>query len=461
MATKSNYAPNWHHTLLCAYLDKWVRGEIRFLIVNMPPRHGKSELVSRRLPAYILGREPNAEIIACSYSADLASKMNRDVQRIIDSDEYREIFPDTKLSGKNVRSLADGSYLRNNDIFEIVDHAGYYRSAGVGGGITGMGFRYGIIDDPFKNQKEADSATTRTAIWEWYTSTFLTRAEQDARILITMTRWHIDDIVGRIVNPTQDDDEEEASSSEDIVILNLPAIAGIERHPEDPRSEGDALWPARYDGSFLSRRRRRLGLRQFSAMYQQEPIAKGGGILKREWFKPDHFVTAIPKGCRFVRYWDKAATQDGGAFSAGALLAFAPDGRVFIVDIVKGQWSAANREARIHQTAQADKQRFGYVEIWIEQEPGSGGLESADRTVTMLAGYTCKKDRVSGSKETRAEPFAAQCEVGNVYIVVGPWNEAFLEEAGSFPHGKYKDQVDATSGAFAKGTSGKGARIIV
>ena len=148
--------------------------------------------MSRRLPAYILGLYPNSTIIACSYSADLSSRMNRDVQRIIDDERYHDVFPSTHLFGSNVRATAHGSYLRNSDIFEIVGNHGVYRSAGVGGGITGMGFLYGIIDDPIKSQKEADSATFRELVWEWYTSTFWTRQDKDARILLTLTRWHED-----------------------------------------------------------------------------------------------------------------------------------------------------------------------------------------------------------------------------------------------------------------------------
>ncbi|MBZ0293356.1 MAG: terminase family protein, partial [Anaerolineae bacterium] len=149
--TKPDYQVNWHHRLICNYLDRFIARDIENLMLFMPPRHGKSEIVSRRLPAYILGKMPDSEIIANSYSADLASRMNRDVQRIIDSLEYRELFPETQLFGRNVRTIADGSYLRNSDIFEVVGKRGVYRSAGVGGGIVGMGFHYGIIDDPIKN----------------------------------------------------------------------------------------------------------------------------------------------------------------------------------------------------------------------------------------------------------------------------------------------------------------------
>ena len=147
--TDNRYQMNWHHRLLCEYLDAFTRKEIRRLMVFMPPRHGKSELVSRKLPAYIFGRNPDANIIGTSYSADLAQRMNRDVQRIMDSPLYLELFPDTRLHGKSTRT-ADGHALRNSDIFEIVGRRGSYRGAGVGGGITGMGGDYIIIDDPIQ-----------------------------------------------------------------------------------------------------------------------------------------------------------------------------------------------------------------------------------------------------------------------------------------------------------------------
>ena len=165
--TKSDYNVNWHHELMCQKIDDLLDGKIKRLIISCPPRFGKSEIVSRRLPAYVLGRNPDASIIACSYGTDLSSRMNRDTQRIIDTPEYAELFPETCLSRSSVRTATTGTFLRNTDIFEIVDHQGIYRSCGVGGGITGMGFNaIGIIDDPIKNREEAESITVRNKIWE-------------------------------------------------------------------------------------------------------------------------------------------------------------------------------------------------------------------------------------------------------------------------------------------------------
>jgi len=228
--TYPKYYINWHHRLLCKYLDKFISGEIKRLMIFIAPRHGKSELVSRRLPAFIFGKNPDAKVIAASYSADLARMMNRDVQRIIDSENYRELFPKTRLFGKNIRTLADNSWLRNSDIFEIVGHCGTYRACGIGGGITGMGADFAIIDDPIKNFQEAESQVFRNSIWEWYRSTLLTRMEKDDRILLTLTRWQDDDLAGRIIKLMK-----EKESIEQWVIVNLPAIKEDNSNPEDPR----------------------------------------------------------------------------------------------------------------------------------------------------------------------------------------------------------------------------------
>ncbi len=182
--TYPGYEVNWHHRLLCEHLDNFATGRDQRLMIFVQPRSGKSELVSRRLPAFILGRDPDAWIIAASYGADLARRMNRDVQRIIDSPEYRRLFPDTQLWGKNVRSVADGSFLRNSDLFEVVGHKGYYMGVGVGGALTGMGGKYLLIDDPVKNRAQANSATYRQAVEEWYTSTFYTRLAPGGNILL-------------------------------------------------------------------------------------------------------------------------------------------------------------------------------------------------------------------------------------------------------------------------------------
>lgn len=445
--TNPAFEVSWHHRLWCRYLDDMISGKIKRLLVFAPPRHGKSELVSRRLPAYILGRNPDAHIIACSYSADLASQMNRDVQRIIDDEAYGRLFPETRLYGKNVRTMARGTYMRNSDLFEVVGRKGRYRSAGIGGGIMGMGFHFGIIDDPIKSIAEALSPTIRQNVADWYSGTFYNRQMKDARILVTLTRWHMDDLAGRLLKAMEED-----KKADKWTILRFPALAEPEdeRHPEDPRQEGDPLWPSWYGREFLDTQRAQ-GAHTWAALYQQRPQLREGGMFKRAWFTK--LVDAVPVDARRVRYWDRAATENGGCFTCGVLMAMTPDGLYYVEHVVRGQWSPRERDLVMLQTSQADAMKYPKVPpaVWFEHEPGSSGVDSAQATVRFLAGFNVHAHRPSGPKEARAEPWAAQLEAGNVFIVKGDWSIIdWIEEHTVFPNGTYADQVDASSGSFGK-----------
>jgi len=246
-------------------LQLFAEGKIKKLMVFMPPQHGKSELVSRRLPAYLLGLKPTAKIIGCSYSADLASSFNRDVQRIIDSQEYKNIFPNTRLNSSNART--SGTFLRNADIFEVVGHKGFYKSCGIGGSLTGTPADIGIIDDPIKDAMEADSLTYRARAWEWFTNVFLTRLHNDSQILVTQTRWNEDDLSGRIL-----------SNMQGWEVLSLPAINEHGRTDHDPREVGQALWPERHSLERITEIRQ-SNPRAFHALYQQDPKPFEAGLV--------------------------------------------------------------------------------------------------------------------------------------------------------------------------------------
>jgi hypothetical protein len=268
--TKDDYVFNWHHLLLIDYLQRFAKGEIKKLMVFMPPQHGKSELTSRRLPAFILGLNPKAKIIGCSYSADLATSFNRDVQRIIDDEKYHAIFPDTYLNSSNVRTAAKGNFLRNSDLFEIVNHRGFYKSVGVGGSLTGTPADIGIIDDPVKDAVEAESATYRARVWDWFTQVFMTRLHNDSQIIVTQTRWNLDDLSGRILKHLNHDNS--------WTILSLPAICEGYVNENDPREIGEALWGDKHS---LKRLNEIKGAnpRAFHALYQQDPKPFEGGLV--------------------------------------------------------------------------------------------------------------------------------------------------------------------------------------
>jgi predicted phage terminase large subunit-like protein len=261
-----------------------------------------------------------------------------------------------------------------------------------------------------------------------------------------MTRWHEDDLAGRIL------------ASEDgphWTVVRLPA----EAEADDPlgRREGAALCPERYDLDELAAIRTVLG-RSYAALYQQRPTAKEGEMFRRSWFR---LVRAAPAAARRVRYWDKAGTEGAGAYTCGVLMARTPERRYVVESVVRGQWNAGEREAVIRQTAVLDRQQVGPVDIVVEQEPGSGGKESAENTIRSLAGFAVCADRVTGDKVVRAEPFAAQAQAGNVDLLDAAWTAGYLDRLASFPMGKYKDDVDASSGAFNRLALGAPGGVLV
>ena len=436
--TMPSYEANWHHELLCEYLDMWVDGHIPRLVVCMPPRHGKSELVSRRLPAYVLGIDPDGDFVSTSYGADLSRRMNRDSQRIIDSPLYKDLFPNTQLYGSNVRTVAQGTYLRNSDMYEIVGKKGSYKSTGIGGGLTGHGFDYGSIDDPLKDAKEAQSLTIRQTNWEWYTDVFWTRQAPNARILITMTRWNMDDMVGRIKKSIEQD------GSEEWEFLILPAILEDEstKHPRDPRKVGEALWESRYPLSTLEKAKAQNSY-SFAALYQQTPIAKGDALFDTD--KID-IIEYEPDCTTVVRFYDLAVTaKKRSDYTAGIKLGITKNEDIIIFDVYRVQKIMPDVERGIIQNAQVDGKS---VHIRLEAE--KAGIVQLDYLLERpeLRGYTLSKKAPRGDKYTRAQPFATRVNAGKVKLVKGAWNRAYLDELASFPMGANDDQVDASSGAY-------------
>jgi len=466
--TNPNFKAGWSHKIIAYYLEKYWRGEIN-LILSLPPRHSKSELASRNLPAWGFGQNPDYEIISCSYADALASRMNRDCQRIMESPIYREIFPNTRIQDLRYKEMREtplfdddgneieirGNALKNNSVFQIVGRRGVYRSAGVGGGITGMGFERGLIDDPFKDAKEAKSYTVREGVWEWYGSVFYTRKTPTAKICVIMTRWHEDDLAGKLLESMKEE------NSEQYTVLNLPAIcdnpnevdpAVLEELGLEARKIGEPLDGNRYDIPMLNRIRLTIGEKAWNALYQGKPSPDEGELFKVANIK---ILKAIPPNVtRWIRYWDKAGTEGGkGAQTAGALVGITSANEVILADVISGRWAAPEREKIIKQTAELDGKK---VHVWVEQEPGSGGKESAENTVRNLQGYTCKIEKVTGDKVTRAEPLSCQVEIGNFYVVEGDYlhgQEGAMQQFRMFPNGKLKDMIDATGGAYNKLTT--------
>jgi predicted phage terminase large subunit-like protein len=440
------------HALIASVLDKVVAGEITRLMIFAPPQHGKSELASVRLPAYWLGRRPADPVILASYAASLAEAKSRQARQVVESPEYRLLFPEVGTR-RDSRSVSH---------WELDGRRGSMLAAGVGGPVTGHGALLGIIDDPVENWQEAQSQVVRDTCYEWYRTTFRTRIWERGAIVVIMTRWHDDDLAGRLLR-------EQAG---EWTVLRLPAIAetqaerdagavllGLPAGQPDPlgREPGEPLCPARFSLAALQALRRDVGSLGWAGQYQGVPRQPEGNRFKRAWFP---IVDAAPHRARRVRYWDKAASEGEGDFTAGVLMAQA-DGVCYVEGVVRGQWSAGERDRIMRRTAEQDNLRYSHsVRTWVEQEPGSSGKEAAQSSVKLLAGFSIRIDRVTGSKEVRAEPFASQAEAGNIRLVRGPWNAAFLEEIAAFPNGAHDDQLDAAAGAFNKLGVGKPSPLL-
>lgn len=434
--TMPQYRADPFHAMVAATLDRVIDGEIRRLMIFAPPQHGKSELVSVRLPAMWLGRRPDDPIILASYGAALAERKSRAARDVVESGDYARLFP-------GIHTRQDS---RSVQFWCLAGHRGSMLAVGVGGPITGQGAMLGIIDDPFENWEQAQSLTIRNKTWEWWRGTYRTRIWEDGAIVLIMTRWHEDDLAGRLL----------MDQGDQWTVLRFPALAesqekrdmvnrrmGLSAGEPDPlgREPGEPLAPSRYSRQALDSIRVDVGSMVWSAEYQGAPTLPEGNRFKREWFQ---IVDRAPTDARRIRYWDKAATEGAGAFTAGVLLA-EKDGIYWVEDVVRGQWSSYNRRQIMLQTAQRDGRE---VRIVIEQEPGSSGKDSVQSEIRMLRGFAVFADRPTGAKDVRLEPFAAQAEAGNVRLVRGAWNGAYWEELTAIPNGPYRDQADATAGAF-------------
>lgn len=437
--TLPGYLMGWVHREICLELDAFLQdvidGKSPRLMLTMPPRHGKSEIASRRFPAYAFGRYPDLSIISTSYSSDLASRMNRDVQRIIDSQEYHAIFPDTCLAGRNSNLGIQGAYMRNSDLFEIVGHKGVYRSAGVGGGVTGMGADIAIIDDPFKDRMSADSPTIRQNIWEWYTSTLYTRLAPGGGIIIINTRWHTDDLSGHLLA------EEASGDGDKWRVVNFPAIAECD---EPNRKRGEALHPERYPLENLLKIKAAIGTRDWEALYQQHPTPEGGTIFKQDWLK-----FWVPKDLpqrydSMVLSWDMTFKEgDSSDFVVGQVWG-KHGGDYYLLDQVRGRWGFTDTLEQFKRLA--ERYPDATRKLIEDKANGPAVIDSLKHHISGIIPI-----EPDGSKVARAHAVTALFEAGNVYIPdvsLFPWVKEYITELTQFPSVAHDDQVDSTTQAL-------------
>lgn len=392
------------------------------LIIEMPPRHGKSLSVSRMFPAWFVGRNPDSRIMLVSYGQDLANKNSRAVRNYLRLDQYRKQFPHVRLSPESQAVNA----------WDIDGHDGGLDAIGITAGATGKGMHLGIIDDPVKSRAEAESKTYRERVWDTFTDDLYTRLEPGGAIILMMTRWHEDDLIGRALSQLK---------NENWTRLRLPALA----EANDPigRLPGQALWADRYPLERLESIRDALGMYSWSALYQQSPQPSGGGLFDTTKIQ----VYEYPPECKkIVRFYDLAVTAKSSSdYTAGVKLGVTDDERFIILDVYRAQKEFPEVHEAIVQNALIDDKS---VRIRLEAEKaGIIGLDYLLRDKRMRP-FTIDKKPPQGDKYTRALPFASRVDAGRVGIVRAAWNRAYLDELAAFPGGTHDDMVDATSGAY-------------
>ena len=428
----TGYDVGWHHRILCDYATRFARGEIKRLMVFMPPQHGKSEIVSRRLPAFILGHNPDAEIIQCSATDDWAVQLNKAAKHVVRSDEYRRLFPKTCVA-----DATEGKSSRQ-DFWEVSGHRGCMFSTGIGGTVVGRSMQFGIVDDPFAKREQADSPTHREKVWNWFWNDFMTRGSRDCGILITHTRWHRDDLAGRLLS------QMESGECEPWEILNFPAIRGLEPNTLDPRAEGEPLWAYRRTIRQLQALRD-TDRRSFESLYQQNPIPDGGTEWPSSFFDGSDVWFDDWPGDPILKVTgidpSKGSKAKAGDYSAIVKCMVGPDMRLYIeADLDRRHVDAI--AARIIEIQRAFRPQAQAIEINGFQE------WVADRAERMGDDEACFVPIVrydnTGNKEARIRQLTPYLSMRKIrFKRNSPGTTLLVNQMRDFPNGEHDDGPDA------------------
>lgn len=400
-------------------------GKIKRLIVTMPPRHGKSERVSRKFPAWHIGRNPNDEVILASYSVDLSRGFSR-------------IARDTLSANESVFGVKVDKNNQSAESWGVDGYRGGVHAAGVGGPITGKGARVAIIDDPVKNAEEADSETMREKIWDWYASTLYTRLTPDGRIIVVMTRWHEDDLVGRLLKKEKDEIAEGTHRGERWTVINFPALA--EKDDYLGREEGQPLWPQYgFDRERMEQIRVDVGSRVFNALYQQRPSAADGQLFKRSWWR---YYKQLPTMVRKIISID-ATFKESDTSDFVSIQVWGKRGAdMYLIDRVKARMDFVTTIQAIRQIVA--KHPDATMKLVEDKANGSAIISMLRREIGGIVPVNPQ-----GGKVARANAVSPYIESGNVYLPEDkPWVSDFVEECSAFPNGKNDDDVDSMTQAL-------------
>lgn len=423
---KKDYQVNWHHRIIADALTRVADGDCKRLIISVPPRHGKSELASVLCPSWFLGRNPKGQVMITSYSASLADSFSRRARNLTQETNFKAVFPNFQLSddSQSVKAWHTTS-------------GGHCISAGVGGAITGKGFHLGIIDDPISNREEAESQLIRDKIWDWYTSTFYTRQEKDAAIVLMMTRWHEDDLAGRLI-------EAEKAGGEQWEKVTLSAI---NEDPSNEREIGDPLWPDKYSIEDLQKIKKNIGDRDWNALYQQKPFNEAGGMFKKAYFQhyAEPLTDSITKKITFV---DPAISEKQTAdYTAIVTIGLNEKNQIFVLDVVQERM---NPDDLINTL-------FSVVNTY---EPDIVGIENVQFQKMLILEirkqmnmrnvfFHLEEVRPTGEKTARiASTLQARYSNASVFHLKHKCSE-LESELIKFPTGKHDDIIDALAGAVS------------
>ena len=435
--TYPEYQLGWFHSEVCQALDEFLQDIVDKksprLIICAPPRSGKSELVSRRFPAYVLGRYPDLSFIGTSYSSDLAGSFSKDVQRIMEEPSFHEVFPDVYIPAKGIPSKGA---VRQADRFDIIDYKGSYYTVGVGGSLTGRGANCLVIDDPVSNMQDALSERVRNSTWDWYTSTAYTRLAPGGGLIVMCTRWHMDDLIGRLLTA------QDLGEGDNWKVINFPAIAESD---EPYRKAGEALHPERFDLDALMKIRNSVGERVWAALYQQHPVPDGGGLFKADWIQhwtpetlPEHFDA-------MVMSWDMTFKETNVSDFVVGQVWGREGANFYLLDQVRARMDfVKTRDAFVKLVEKWPNVRRRLVE---DKANGPAIISALKDKITGIIPITPKE-----SKEARAASVTTLWEAGNVWLPpvdTHPWvKREFIPELLSFPAGAHDDQVDSCTMAL-------------
>ena len=434
-ATLANRVSNgdWIPARHLLYLSKIIahrltRGGAR-LIISLPPRHGKSELISHWTSIWCLDKYPHWELILASYGADLATDFGRKVRDTI-------LMDADPLDGEGLLNCRINPNSTQVGRWHTTEGGGM-RSVGVGGTMYGRGAHTLMIDDYFKNPEEAMSETHREKVFEWFTTIAMSRLAPGGNAIIIATRWHKDDLSGRLLRLPNSRWEE----------ISIPVYAVDDGEDLLGRMPGEVLWPERYNDDAIMELKETMSSYFFSAIMMQDP-------------KPSQSMSFDPKSVKMiaenhlpdvqflkrVRSWDLAGTEDDGDWTVGTLVAKdVRNNNFYILDRERVRFKPGGVKALVHATAEHDGIQ---VRIVIEQEPGSAGKAVCEQYMTDLPEYSVHGVKHTGDKMVRLDPFFAAAEHGRVYMVVAPWNEEMKDELVEMPDGKFDDQADTLSQGY-------------